>query len=180
MKAIPLRNLLCLALLFALAACSSMFERGTRSINIVHPPSGERVAGVYWQDGSYVKPVMRKINRLFRDRAANREEEIDPKLIDQIHKLLSALALPEDTEVQLTSGFRDPARNHKLADKNNGVARESLHTKGQAADIRIKGIDGKAVAAVAKTMQHGGVSYYPKSRHIHVDTGDVRSWNPRH
>jgi uncharacterized protein YcbK (DUF882 family) len=32
------------------------------------------------------------------------------------------------------------------------------------------------MAEVAKTMQRGGVAYYPKSGHIHVDTGAVRTW----
>lgn len=131
---------------------------------------------VYWQDGRYEKVAMREINKLFRDRTANEEIEIDPKLIDQIYFLLNALALPEDTEVVLTSGYRTPARNRDLAKKNRDVAEHSLHTKGKAADIKIAGVSAKAVAAIAKTMQGGGVSWYPKTGHIHVDTGAVRAW----
>jgi uncharacterized protein YcbK (DUF882 family) len=162
-------------LIFFLTSCAS-FETGTRRINIVAQGTKERVQTVYWQDGRYEKTALREINRLFRDRTANKEYEIDPKLIDQIHALLSALALPEDTEVVLTSGYREPARNAELASRNKDVAQGSLHTKGKAADIKIAGVSPKAVAAVAKTMQGGGVAWYPKTGHIHVDTGGIRSW----
>ncbi|MGE3769813.1 MAG: YcbK family protein [Bdellovibrionales bacterium] len=178
MPATTLRNLVAFAALLAATSCAS-YESGSRYINLVYYPGGERVKGIYKTNGSYDKSMMRRINTLFRDRTANEEEEIDPRLIDQINDLLSALALPEDTEVQLVSGFRDPQRNAELARTNKSVARESLHTKGQAADIRIEGISANAVAAVAKTMQGGGVSYYPKTNHIHVDTGAVRSWTAR-
>lgn len=158
-----------------LASCAS-FETGTRRINIVAQGTKERVNTVYWQNGRYKKTALREINKLFRDRTANEEHEIDPKLIDQINNLLSALALPDDTEVVLTSGYRSPARNTELAKKNKDVAQGSLHTRGKAADIKITGVNAKAVAAVAKTMQGGGVAFYPKTGHIHVDTGGVRGW----
>lgn len=149
-----------------------------RQINIVHKPSGERVSGTYYS-GGYDGAMMTRINQLFRDRETGEVHKIDPKLIDMIDNVLGALALPPGTEVELTSGFRSPSRNAKLAQRDRSVARESLHTTGHAADIRIPGVEGKAVAAIARTMQGGGVAYYPKSRHIHVDTGAVRTWAAR-
>jgi uncharacterized protein YcbK (DUF882 family) len=165
------------AMLLALAGCAG--QTGTRSINIVAAHTKERVQAVYWKNGDYDDQVMAKISHLFRDRAANETYPIDPKLIDQIYELLGALAQPEDTEVQLVNGYRNPARNSKLASADSSVARNSLHTKGQAADIRIPSVSGKAVAAIAKTIQGGGVAYYAKTAHIHVDTGAIRSWNPK-
>lgn len=167
-----------LLLLFVLAACAG--HRGdAHQINIVHTASGERVKGVYWDADGYDRGTMKKINHLFRDRVTGEVYEIDPRLIALIDELLSALALPPGTEVQLTSGFRSFQRNAELAQKDENVARKSYHTKGQAADIRIPGVKGKAVAAVAQTVQGGGVAYYPKTGHIHVDVGTVRVWKPK-
>jgi uncharacterized protein YcbK (DUF882 family) len=179
MKATVWRNIVAAALLLSLTACAGLFETGVRRIHIVHKPSGERVNAVYWENGSYDRSVMKKVSRLMRDRTADKTHPIDPKLVDQLHKLLAALALPETTEIEVTSGYRDPSRNAKLSETHSGVARESLHTKGKAVDIRIAGVNSKAVAAISQTMQAGGVAWYPKSRHIHVDTGAVRTWGTR-
>jgi uncharacterized protein YcbK (DUF882 family) len=179
MKATAWRNIIMLLTLLSLSACAGLFETGVRRIHLVHKPSGERVNAVYWENGSYDRSVMKRISRLMRDRVADDTYPIDPKLIDQLHKLVAALALPETTEIEVTSGYRNPERNKKLSDTHGNVARESLHTKGKAVDIRIPGVNGKAVAAISQTMQAGGVAWYPKSRHIHVDTGAVRTWGVR-
>lgn len=176
-------NLFLLVSLF-LSACAGMggdmaAPPGTRSINIVHKYSGERVNAVYADNGRYDKKVMADISKLFRDRETKEIYPIDPKLIEVMHTLLSALAQPETTEIQLTSGFRSPGRQAEMAQRDENFARRSLHTSGQAADMKIPGVKGKAVAAVAQTLQDGGVAYYPKTQHIHVDTGAIRTWNPK-
>lgn len=169
-----------IAVLFLATACAATSGGAeAKRINLWHKPSGERVQAIYWADGSYNRATMRKINQLFRDRTTGEVHPIDPNLIRLIDELLSALALPAGTEVELTSGFRSPSRNADLAERNENVARQSYHTKGQAADIRIAGVNGKAVSAVAQTIQGGGVAFYPKSGHIHVDTGTVRTWKPK-
>lgn len=167
-----------LFLLITVTACAGG-GLGSHRINIVHKQSGERVKGTYYSRGSYDQDTMNDINKLFRDRVTGEVYEVDPRLITLIDELLSALALPEGTEVQLTSGFRSFQRNAEMAQKNENVARQSYHTKGQAADIKIPGVKGKAVAAVAQTIQGGGVAFYPKSGHIHVDVGTVRTWKPK-
>lgn len=172
-----MRFLLLLSLL-VVTACAGR-TGSAHHINIVHKASGERVDAVYWDGSGYDRSTMKKINKLFRDRVTGEVYEIDPQLIALIDELLSALALPPGTEVQLTSGFRSFQRNAELAQKNENVARQSYHTKGQAADIKIPGINGKAVAAVAQTIQGGGVAFYAKTGHIHVDTGTVRTWKTK-
>lgn len=169
-----MKYLAVLLLFSVLSACAG--QEGQRRINIVHKPSGEKVDVVYWDSGDYDSRALKKINHLFRDRVTNEVYEIDPRLIDLIDEVLSALALPPGTQVQLTSGFRSFKRNAEMAQKNENVARQSYHTKGQAADIKIPDVKGKAVAAIAQTVQGGGVAYYPQSQHIHVDVGAVRTW----
>lgn len=152
---------------------------GTRSIYIHAAHTKERVAGAYAHDGRYDAAVMEKLNKLFRDRATGEVHAIDPKLIEVIYSLLSALALPETTEVELTSGFRSPGRQAELAQRDENFARRSLHTTGQAADLKIPAVKGTAIGEIAKTLQDGGVAYYPKTGHIHVDIGAVRTWVPK-
>lgn len=171
------------AALLALGGCATMddmpTEPGTRVINIVNFKTGERVYGPYAHDGHYDRAVMARITHLFRDQTTGEEKAIDPRLIDVMEELLSALALPQDTQIELTSGYRSAAHQAEMAQKDENAARKSLHTTGQAADIRIPGVKGKAIGAVALTLQKGGVCYYPKTGHIHVDTGRVRTWTAK-
>lgn len=156
---------------------------GTRTIHIHAAHTNERVAGTYAHDGHYDAALLEQLAKLFRDRTTGEVHAIDPRLIEVIYNLLSALALPETTEVELTSGFRSPGRQAELAQRNENFARRSLHTTGQAADLKIPGIlngrGGSAIGEIAKTLQGGGVAYYPKTGHIHVDTGAVRTWTPK-
>ena len=178
-----IKNLLLATLLLALGACAGGMGEdtapGDRRVNIVNFQNGERVNAVYAHGGHYDTAVMDKIAQLFRDRQTGEVHAIDPKLIDVIYNLLSALALPDTTQIELTSGYRTPSHQAELAQRDENAARKSLHTTGQAADIRIPGVKGKAIGAVAKTLQEGGVSYYPKTGHIHVDVGAIRSWEPK-
>ncbi len=152
---------------------------GTRRITIAAAHTKEIVSGAYASNGHYDRALMNQIAELFRDRTTGEVHPIDPKLIEVIYNLLSALALPADTRVELTSGFRSPGRQAALAQSNENFARRSLHTTGQAADLKIPGVSGKAIGEIAKTLQDGGVAYYPKTGHIHVDVGAVRTWVPK-
>jgi uncharacterized protein YcbK (DUF882 family) len=63
-----------------------------------------------------------------------------------------------------------------LREQGHGVAENSLHTKGMAADIRIAGRSLALVRRAAISLKTGGVGYYPESRFVHVDIGRVRTW----
>ena len=172
------RVLACCLLLF-LAACAgdsgtSQVER--RFISLRHPESGEAVAVTYVQHYHYDGAAMAKIDHIFRDRHNDEEIATDPKLIDFIADLRDRIGLPETVTFDITSGYRSPETNAMLARSNRLVARDSWHTKGKAVDLRVPYVTGKAMAEIAKTMQRGGVAYYPKSGHVHIDTGGVRTW----
>ena len=77
---------------------------------------------------------------------------------------------------EILSGYRSQASNDKLRLINGQAAKESFHIHGWAVDFRIKKVNGKAISEIAKTMQRGGVSYYPSSNHVHVDLGNIRTW----
>jgi uncharacterized protein YcbK (DUF882 family) len=76
----------------------------------------------------------------------------------------------------VSSGYRSPATNARLAEAGGGVARRSLHMEGRAIDIRVPGLDLRDVHRAALTMGAGGVGFYARSQFVHLDTGRVRRW----
>jgi uncharacterized protein YcbK (DUF882 family) len=150
-----------------------------RTIIVSYPKAGEKLSVTYFRDGHYDPDAMAKINHLFRDRHGNAVGVIDPELIDFLVDIRTRLALPPTVVFEILSGYRSPDTNAALAHTNGGVARESLHIHGWAVDFRVAGVNGSAIAEVAKTMQRGGVSYYPSDNHVHVDLGNIRTWPTR-
>jgi uncharacterized protein YcbK (DUF882 family) len=147
-----------------------------RTIELSHPQSGERLSLTYYHNGAYDPAAMAAINHLFRDRHANAEKEIDPELIDFLVDIRTRLALPTTVVFEILCGYRTPETNAIMAYQNSQVAKESLHMYGWAVDFRIPDVSGSAIAEVAKTMQRGGVSFYPSDNHVHVDLGNIRTW----
>ncbi len=192
---------LCLSVLIPLAGCSS--DKGSkphfpgklvkqyggtktrpdkvaeRSIILLRTGTKERLNLTYFRQGRYDPKSMEAIQHLFRDRATHEIGEIDPELIDFLVDIRSRLGLPPTAAFEIMSGYRSRETNDQLRDSNGQVAKESLHTRGWAVDFRIKNVNGRAIAEIAKTMQRGGVSYYPSSNHVHVDLGNIRTWITR-
>ncbi|MBI1273029.1 MAG: DUF882 domain-containing protein [Alphaproteobacteria bacterium] len=177
-----MRFFLAAFLVVLLASCATWQSDptvGTRFIDIGFAHTKERVRVQYATDGSYDDAALDKISYLMRDHVTGEVRDIDPRLINFIVDIRRRLALPEDMPIEVLSGFRSPERNAELAKHDRNVARESWHTKGKAADFRMKGVSGKAIAEIAKTAQKGGVAYYPKTNHVHVDIGGIRSWKAK-
>lgn len=150
-----------------------------RHIILSYPDTGEKLDLVYFHDGSYDQAALRRINNLFRDRHDGIIGIIDPELIDYLVDIRTRLGLPPTVVFEILSGFRTQATNRKLAAHNAQVAKESLHMHGWAVDFRISSVDGRAICEIAKTMQRGGVAYYPADNHVHVDLGNIRSWKQK-
>ncbi|MFA4994506.1 MAG: DUF882 domain-containing protein [Bdellovibrionales bacterium] len=150
-----------------------------RRIVLVYPYTNEKIDVVYFYKGRYDPAAMKKINTLMRDRHLNAVGKIDPELIDYMVDMRKRLSLPEAVPFQILSGYRSPKTNAKLARKNSNVAKESLHMHGWAVDFRITGVNSKAICEIAKTMQRGGVAYYPEDNHLHVDLGNIRTWHEK-
>lgn len=179
-----MKNLYAFFALLCLAACADPIglqgaDMGRRFISLRHPPSGEAVHAAYIHGGRYDRSVLRRIDHLCRDRHNGAETAIDPKLVDFIADLRDRIGLPETVTFDILSCYRSPATNGALARSDRAVARESWHVKGRAVDLRVPSLTGRAMAEIAKTMQRGGVAFYPKSGHAHIDTGEVRTWAVR-
>lgn len=70
--------------------------------------------------------------------------------------------------ININSGYRTPAHNKAVGSVSN-----SYHTKGQAADIVISGVDAFKVylyADIISPANSDGIIYYPNSKFCHIDT----------
>lgn len=136
--------------------------------------TGERIDMVYWIDGKYVKDAVKEITHFMRDWRNDQSKQIDLRTIDIMaaaHNLLDA-----NEPYMLLSGYRSPQTNAMLRSKSRGVARNSLHMKGQAADLRLNSRSVSQVARAAAACRAGGVGKYSRSNFVHMDCGDVRTW----
>lgn len=149
-----------------------------RTVVLSHK-SGERLNLTYYANGRYDPDAMKKIDALFRDRKADKIGKIDPELIDYMVDIRTRLGLPPTVVFEILSGYRSPDSNEKLRATNGQAAKNSMHIHGWAVDFRIPNVNGKAISEIAKTMQRGGVSYYPSSNHVHVDLGNIRTWTTK-
>jgi uncharacterized protein YcbK (DUF882 family) len=145
-----------------------------RELSFYNVHTGERLKTVYFEKGEYVPEALLEVNYFFRDFRANEVKPIDPRLLDLLHRIQSALDTSQPFD--LISGYRSPATNALLASQSEGVARHSLHMYGMASDINVQGRSLVLLQAVALALRSGGVGYYPRSDFVHVDTGRVRRW----
>lgn len=79
-------------------------------------------------------------------------------------------------EIQVISGFRHPKFNLMLTKKGREAARDSQHTRSQAIDFTLPGVDAAKLYKYALKQWKGGVGYYPVSQFVHLDTGARRTW----
>lgn len=153
------------------------FLRGAgdiRQLSMFSGQTGERLNTIYWIDGEYIPEAVREINVHMRDWRTGEVMEMDLRTIDimaAVHNLL-------DTEqpYQLLSGYRSARTNNMLRSHNRGVARNSLHVQGQAADLRLSGRTTLQMARAATSCRAGGVGRYSRSNFVHMDCGPIRSW----
>jgi len=136
--------------------------------------TGERMDTIYWIDGQYIDEAVREISLFMRDWRNGQAVQIDTRTIDI---MTAAHRLLETSEpYMLLSGYRSPETNAMLRATSSGVARNSLHMRGQAADLRLSSRSVRQVAAAAAACNAGGVGRYSGSNFTHMDCGDVRTW----
>ena len=98
----------------------------------------------------------------------------DPIFIDsELVEILQKIRTHFGKAVTITSAYRTPTHNKKV-----GGTLYSCHLYGKAADIKVKGVSPKTVAAYAETLlkNKGGIGIY--STFTHIDTRATKSrWN---
>ena len=148
-----------------------------RVLSFFNTHTGERLTTAYCCRGEYQPAALESINHILRDFRAGEIRDIDPKLLDLLHDL--AGRLESDEPFHIISGYRSPTTNAILRARggsSSGVASGSLHMVGKAIDIRVPRVRLDHLRAAARSLQRGGVGYYPASDFVHVDTGRVRFW----
>jgi len=145
-----------------------------KALMLYHTHTGERMKIRYSGPGGLDDTTMTRINHFLRDFRTGAIHDIDPALVGILCSINEVFGGVSTFEV--ISGYRSPATNAALRAKSSGVARRSLHMKGQAIDIRLRGVRTARLRDCALGMRCGGVGYYPRSDFVHVDTGRVRHW----
>jgi uncharacterized protein YcbK (DUF882 family) len=161
--------------LVSFAATPSMalvHKIGERSLSFHHLNTSEMLSVVYWAEGRYVPQGLREINHLLRDFHTDEVKTIDPRLLDFLFSL--KYRLDTNNPFEVISGYRSPKTNAMLRRRSHNVARNSLHMKGKAIDIRVKGHLPSQIGRAARSMHLGGVGTY--RRFVHLDAGEVRVW----
>jgi uncharacterized protein YcbK (DUF882 family) len=152
-----------------------------RTLTVVRPASGERASLLYWKDGEIIDSAYQELCHLLRDVSGKATIDIDPKLLETLWGTQAFVArYGLDHPLEILSGYRTPATNHRLIEQGVPAARQSLHMSGKAADIRIAGLTEEVLGGLVQSFRQGGVGFYyrsgPKGGWIHADTGLNRTW----
>lgn len=97
---------------------------------------------------------------------------VNEKLIEYLEKIREHFNAP----ITITSPYRCPVHNSR---PSVGGAPGSRHTKGDAADIVVKGVSPRTVAQYAESIGVLGIGLYETANDghfVHIDTRDYRSF----
>lgn len=145
-----------------------------RRLKMYSGRTGESIDTIYWIEGQYIGEAIAEVNRFFRDWRNGQTYQIDTRTIDIIAATQNLL--DSEQPYTLISGYRSPQTNAMLRANSSGVARNSLHLQGKAADLRMQGRSVSQLARAAAACRAGGVGRYSGSDFVHMDCGPVRTW----
>lgn len=145
-----------------------------RRIRMYSGRTGEKLDMIYWIDGDYIKDAVKEINHFMRDWRTDQIKSIDTRTLDILAAAHNLLDVSEP--YMLLSGYRSPETNAMLRSRSRGVAKNSLHMQGQAADVRLGSRNVSQISRAALSCHAGGVGRYSRSNFVHMDCGQVRTW----
>ena len=129
----------------------------------------------YWSDGAYHRDALNKLNHFLRDSQTGEQTEMDPLVFDVLWHTMQITGYQRHGRGAVGLPLA-ASTNAWLASVSRGVARDSQHMNGNAMDIRFPGVPVFKIRQAARSLQMGGVGFYPRSGFVHLDTGPVRYW----
>ena len=121
---------------FASASRPVLDSVNERKLSFLNLHTGEKLSTTYWADGQYVEESLLDIHKILRDFRTGEVHLIDRRLLDLLCTL--QLTMGSSGPFEVISGYRSPKTNAALHAESSGVATNSLHMTGMAADIRIR------------------------------------------
>jgi uncharacterized protein YcbK (DUF882 family) len=143
-----------------------------RRLRLVNAHTGESFDGPFRDDVGPIAVALAELSELLRDHHSGEKTAIDVGLLDFLASVMDAVG---EKRATVLSAYRTRETNAMLARTHFGVAENSQHIYGHALDVRLDTRNEAAVQA-ARTLQSGGVGWYPHSGFFHIDTGPVRNW----
>lgn len=145
-------------------------------LNLTNPHTGETFSGLYRDDNGPIPRVMEELSVFLRDFHADQKIGVDVAVLDFLSSIMQATGQQSAT---IFSAYRTPETNAKLSKTHFGVAENSQHMYGRALDVHF-GDKLEQAMGTARSMQRGGVGWYPHSGFMHIDSGPVRNWDLDH
>ncbi len=146
-----------------------------RQIQMFNGQTNENIKIIYWIEGKYIPEALVEINKFMRDWRENKYTEMDRRninILSAVHKIIDT-----NEPIQLLSGYRTTKTNEMLRKRSPWtVSKNSFHTQGMAADIRVRGVSINSLARAGEICRSGGVGKYSRSRFVHFDCAKIRSW----
>jgi uncharacterized protein YcbK (DUF882 family) len=146
-----------------------------RSLSFYNTHTQESLDVCYFKNGKYDLNALAQINYILRDHRTGGIRPIEKALLNFL-AVITAYTGSQNT-FHVISGYRSAATNAMLRSITTGVAKKSLHIVGKAIDIRLPHYNTLALRDLCINLRHGGVGYYSKHDFVHLDIGQVRSWN---
>jgi uncharacterized protein YcbK (DUF882 family) len=154
---------------------SSFYDSHEHLLLLYNTHTGERINIVYRRADAYIPDALTKLDFFLRDHLTGDVRHFDPRLYDILSDLAASVGSPGG-EIDIVCGYRTSSTNEALRAYTTGVAKNSLHMRAEAIDLRMPGIDTVKLRKAALVLARGGVGYYPHSDFIHLDVGRVRQW----
>ena len=139
-------------------------------VDLENPHTGEALRTALVENGAWIEEGLAELSHFVRDWREDVSMPIDKRVA--LILLKTRMILEPDRPTQILSGYRTARTNSRLS----GAARNSLHLRAMALDIRQPGVAHATLHRAAVSLQDGGVGNYPRDGFVHIDCGRVRHW----
>jgi uncharacterized protein YcbK (DUF882 family) len=145
-------------------------------LKLAHAHTSEMVDVVYRIGDTYIPEALDQLNNFLRDSHNQEVNQFDPRTFDLLHTVLAKVG-KADGVIDVLSGYRSQETNDMLRESGTtNAAEHSQHIVAKAIDLRVAGVPAPLLRDAAKSLDAGGVGYYPASQFVHLDVGPVREW----